>query len=250
MLNKAKIFSVTSVKGGTGKTINTLNLAGTFSKMNKKTLIIDLDLNSCDVAAMLNIDPNRDLYTMFVDVTNNRFDSIDDYVTKYNDNIDVISSPKDPRYSAKITGKFINLLIYKVQNKYDVILIDMNYILNEINLVSMDLSDEIIYVLNNSPMDIKNMKTMVSIYNDMNKYNYKILLYDAKHKDKNVFTNFDIKNIVKKNISYKIPDSFYIRDIDKYILDGIILTLDKRINSRYKKTIDIYNKIATDLLRG
>ena len=94
------------------------------------------------------------------------------------------------------------------------------------------------------------MKTMVSIYNDMNKYNYKILLYDAKDKDKNVFTNFDIKNIVKKNISYKIPDSFYIRDIDKYILDGIILTLDKRINSRYKKTIDIYNKIATDLLRG
>ena len=125
-----------------------------------------------------------------------------------------------------------------------------NYVLNEINLVSMDLSDEIIYVLNNSPMDIKNMKTMVSIYNDMNKYNYKILLYDAKDKDKNVFTNFDIKNIVKKNISYKIPDSFYIRDIDKYILDGIILTLDKRINSRYKKTIDIYNKIATDLLRG
>ena len=32
----------------------------------------------------------------------------------------------------------------------------------------------VVYILNNSPMDIKNMKTMISILNDMDKKNYKI----------------------------------------------------------------------------
>lgn len=249
MLNKAKIFSITSVKGGTGKTINTLNLAGSFSKLNQKVLIIDLDLYSSDIAFMLNVDPKKDLYTLFEDMTNNTFEGLDSYIVSYNDNIDIISAPRDPRYSSKIDSKFINLILYKVKNKYDVILLDMNYMLNDINLVAMDQCDEIIYILNNSPSDIKNMKTMISIYNDMNKNNYKIVLYEAKDKEKNVFSNFDIKNIIKDDIDYIIPKSFYIRDIDKYIMQGSILTLDKEIVNKNKKIIDMYETIAQNLLK-
>ena len=45
-LKQARVYLVTSVKGGSGKTITTLNLAGLYSLKNKKTLIIDLDLYS------------------------------------------------------------------------------------------------------------------------------------------------------------------------------------------------------------
>ena len=51
--------------------------------------------------------------------------------------------------------------------KYDVIIIDTNHILSEMNLVVMDASDMILYVISNDPVDIKNMKTMVSILKDM-----------------------------------------------------------------------------------
>lgn len=247
MLNTAKIISVTSVKGGTGKTINTLNLAGTYTKMNKKTLIIDLDLYSADIVAMLDVDPKTDLYTLYEDMSNNSFDHIDDYITHYNDYIDIISAPKDPRYSSKINYKFLNLILYKVKNKYDVILMDMNYILNEINLVAMDNSDYIVYILNNSPMDIKNMKTMISILNDMGKDNYKIVLYN-KDNEKNAFSKFDIQNIITSDISYVIPNDFYFKDIDNYIMEGKILTLDKDVIRYRKDAINVYDKLAKDLL--
>ncbi|MEG2311316.1 MAG: AAA family ATPase, partial [Bacilli bacterium] len=73
-INKAKIFTITSVKGGTGKTITVLNLAGTFSKLKKRTLIIDLDLYSGNIAANLNIDDNNDIYKLVSDLSNNLFD--------------------------------------------------------------------------------------------------------------------------------------------------------------------------------
>ena len=38
--NKGKIITVTSTKGGVGKTITTLNLAGVFSNLKKKVLVI------------------------------------------------------------------------------------------------------------------------------------------------------------------------------------------------------------------
>ena len=38
-LNKAKVFTITSVKGGVGKTTTVLNLAGIYSRMNKKVLV-------------------------------------------------------------------------------------------------------------------------------------------------------------------------------------------------------------------
>ena len=96
-LKKAKVFTVTSVKGGTGKTTTLLNLAGIFSKMNKKILILDFDLYSGAIALSLNIPNEQDIYQLMDDLNSNRFKMIDPYLVKYNENIDVIPSLKDPR---------------------------------------------------------------------------------------------------------------------------------------------------------
>ena len=89
-LEKAKIFTVASVKGGTGKTTTLLNLAGIFSLQKKKVLIIDLDLYGGAIALSLNIPNEQDIYRLVDDLNSNRFEIIDRYLVKYNDYIDVI----------------------------------------------------------------------------------------------------------------------------------------------------------------
>ena len=247
-LNKAKVITVTSVKGGVGKTTTVLNLAGVLSTLNKRVLIVDLDLYSGDIASTLALNYNRDIYNLFEDMNNNKFDNLENYMTSYNDNIKVLAAPKDPRFARKITSKTLNLILYKASMKFDVILIDTNHILTDINLFAYDFSDQILYIINNDSMNLKNMKTFVSILTDMNKTNYKIILNESISRDKGYYNKYDIKNVINKNVNYIIPSNFFVKNIDKYIIEGKILTLDN-ISKKHKETIKIFDLIASDILK-
>ena len=245
---KAKIITIASVKGGTGKTTTALNLAGTYSLMKKKTLILDFDLYSGGIALSLNIDITSDLYKLGYDMSVNEYKNINDYILNYNEYIDIIPAPKDPRYASKIEKKYINTILKKVINKYEVIIIDTNHFLDATNLILFDKSDTIVYIVNNSPLDIKNLKSMVAIHKDMEKENYCIVLNESNTKQNEIFSNYDIKNIIKSDIDYTIPRAFYNKNINKYVMKGNIMILDRNIRMLNKKTIKIFNKIATDLL--
>ena len=103
--------------------------------------------------------------------------------------------------------------------------------------------------MTNDPIDLKSMKTMISILKDMERDNYLVILNNAKDKQRDYFTKYDIKNIIKDNIDYIIPSSFYLKNIDKYVLDGEILTLNKKIRSSNKKAITNFENIANNLLK-
>ena len=244
----AKIITIFSCKGGVGKTTTLINLAGIYSLMDKKVLIMDLDLNSGGIATSLNVDVNKTIYNVVDDMGNNRFDGIENYVSKYNDKIDVLAAPKDPRDALKVDSKYIDLIIMSAMYKYDVILIDTSHNISPISLIALDKSDNTLFMVTNDLVDLKNARSMVAIFKDTEKENYKVVFNSSKDTGKDYFSLFDVKNIIKHNIDYTIDRSFYIKDIDKYVIDGKILTLDKKIRLSKKGDIMKLTKLASALL--
>ena len=244
----AKVITIFSCKGGVGKTTTTLNLACIYSLMDKKVLVMDLDLNSGGVALSLNVDVNKTIFNAVDDMSNNRFDTIENYVSKYNDKIDVLASPKDPRNALKIDSKYVNLIITSCIYRYDVILIDTAHNLSPISLSALDKSDNILFLITNDPVDLKNARSMIAIFEDTEIDNYKVVFNSSKDTGKDYFSLFDVKNIIKHNIDYTIDKSFYVKDIDKYVIDGEILTLNKKIRSLKKNDVIKLTKLATALL--
>lgn len=247
-IQEAKLITIASVKGGTGKTTTALNLAGTYSLMEKKVLILDFDLFSGGIALALNVEIEKDIYKLAYDMSVNEYKNINDYILKYNEFIDIIPAPKDPRYASKIEKKYISSIIKKVKPKYDVIIVDTNHYLDATNLILFDKSDTILYILNNNPIDIKNLKSMITIHKDMERENYLVVLNESNTKLNDMFNNYDIKNIIKNNIDYVIPRTFYNKNINRYVLNGKIMILEKGIRTFNKKTINVFNKMAIDLL--
>lgn len=242
-IKKANVITVTSVKGGTGKTTTVLNLAGVLAKKKKKVLILDLDLNSGAIAPSLNVEITTDLYRLINDMNTNKFDNIENYVCTYNEYIDLIPAPKDPRLANKINCKYLSLVIKKVSMRYDFILIDTTHMLDNMNLLALDYSDYILYVITNDMIDLKSMKSMVSIYKDMDNDNYRIILNKSLDRNRSYFTEYDIKNILRSDIHYTIPSSFYVKNIDNYVVNGKIISLEKA-----SKGI-VFENIINDLMK-
>lgn len=249
MVNKSgKIICVTSVKGGVGKTTTLLNLAGIYSLEKYRVLILDLDLFAGAIAVNLDIRNKKDIFMLIDSISNNRFTTLGDYVSVYNKNIDVIASPKDPRQALKIDGKYLPVVFDIAKREYDVILVDTNHVLDEVNLTILDYSYMSLFIISNDIADLKNMKSIVSIFKDADKTNYLICLNNSKDNSKVYMSLFDIKNVIKKNVSYVIDKSFYIKNIDKFVLNGEILTLNKSINRFHSSDINNLKKLALDLI--
>lgn len=245
---KGKAICIFSAKGGVGKTFITTNLAGIYEHLEKKVLLLDLDLSSGGISVSLNLPFQKTIYHFVDDYNNHRFTDFSNYITKYDDFIDVLPCPKDPRQANKIDSKYIELLIDKAVNNYDIVLIDTHHILNEINVVTLDKVDSILFVMTNNPLDVKNMKSLISIFNDSEITKYKILLNNSCDPYKNYFSLFDIRNVIKANIDYTLTSSFYIKNIDSYIMNGEIITLQKRMPTLFNKDYSTLMSIALDTI--
>ena len=243
---KGKSICVYGAKGGIGKSTFVLNLAGVISNLNKKVLIIDLDLCNGAIACLLNINFKKTIYNFCDDYINNRFDLIDTYINKYNENIDFIAAPKDPRQASKIEAKYLDILIDKCIYKYDLILFDTTHYLDEINVYALDKADNILFMTSNDAIDLKNLKNMLNIMQDNEFNNYKLILNESIFPSKTYFSLYDIKSILGININYIISSDFYCKKIDSLTIEGEIITLKYHNFKDYK----VFELIAKDILGG
>ena len=243
-----KVITVSSVKGGVGKTTMALNLAGIYCSLGKRVLIIDLDLYSGGVAACLNVKNSKDIYMMIDSMANNRFTELKKYVTTYNSNIDILACPKDPRMAMKVEGRFIPLIFDLAKKEYDVVVVDTTHVLDEINLTILDYAYMSLFMITNDIVDLKNMKSLISIFKDTDKKNYLVLLNNSRDTGKDYMSLYDIRSIIKNNIDYTISKNYYIRNIDKYVVGGEILTLNNNLNMFHVKDVNNMKKLALDLI--
>ena len=245
---KGKVIAVTSGKGGVGKTVLATNLAGVYHFLKKKILLIDMDLSSGGVSILLNLQNSKTIYNLADDILNNRFKNPDDYVSHYSEYIDVLSACKDPRQGNKIEIKLIEQVISLYKNNYDVIILDTCHIPTFYTLESLDMADEVLFVVTDNPLDLKNSSSLLTILDEFKENSVHVILNNSINLESNYFSKFDIKNIIKHNINYILPSSMYINNINKYFMDGEILVLNKNLSFKNKKDSELLIKIANDLV--
>ena len=120
--------------------------------------------------------------------------------------------------------------------------------MNEVNLMILDNVDISFFLVTNDLIDLKNMKSLINIFNEIDKDNYRIVLNNSRDTGRDYISLFDVRNMLKKNVDFTISRNFYIRNIDKYVLKGEILTLNKFINKMYGADIKNMKRLALNLI--
>lgn len=155
-----KVIAIVSTKGGTGKTTISSNLAVAMSQQNGRSIcLVDADLQFGDAMLFLNLKPRATVADLVKEDRDKLEPSlIAQYLTPYNDNLQVLAAPVRPEQAETISGGQLSDILKVLKTSFDYVLVDTAPIFDETMLGVLDAADEIIVVASLDLPSVKNVK--------------------------------------------------------------------------------------------
>ncbi len=159
--SKSKLITITSGKGGVGKSTFTANIAYLLTKRNLKVLVLDADIGLANMQVLFNVKPK---YTLFDYIQSHK--TLDEIIvqTAYK-NLSLIAGKSSYKYAkiknslvfSRIINDIINL------NKYDIILVDTSAGLNEYVQEFLSISHNILAITTTDPSALTDVYALIKM---------------------------------------------------------------------------------------
>jgi flagellar biosynthesis protein FlhG len=161
LADTASFVSITSGKGGTGKSFITLNLAYSLAESGYKVLALDLDFNFANLNVMIDADNDKDIS----DYLEHR-ETLQNIVYSYNDNLDFIfgySGIENELSLSRDNIYYFKSHINSLRKKYDFILADTSAGWNGTNSAVLSISDHIIITATPEPTSVMDAYAVIKL---------------------------------------------------------------------------------------
>jgi len=136
------IVTILSNKGGVGKTSLAICLAIIYSEyIKKKTLLLELDCSPGDIGLIMDVASQKSIDLLF-----NGKDKNKRYTKKYSPKLDVIKGFQDPITAERIREDTLKGFFKDIKDKYDIIIIDTQTVLNGMSVDALRISDKIMLI--------------------------------------------------------------------------------------------------------
>ena len=154
-----QIYAFFSPKGGSGSTTVATNLAVVLRQLtNKKTLLVDLDLELGETALMLGMRPRFN----FVDLVQNfhRMDAdlLASFIERHDSGVDLLSAPYHPEKAEMVTGDLIRRILLFLRQHYDYVVVDTSKSFSQSTLATFEQSDQVFLVTTADLPSLRNIQ--------------------------------------------------------------------------------------------
>ena len=204
-VGSARRLSVTSGKGGVGKSSFALNTAIILSSMNKKVLLIDADTNLANIDIMLGVAPRYNLSDV---ITGGKF--MQEIITSGPGGIDILPGASGDVEMVELEAEVQRRLVdsfSSLEQEYDFVIIDTGAGLTTSVVNYVTSSDEVVIVTNPEPTAISDAYTMIKVISTYNPVlRVRLLVNGVKSRDQAISVydrlNLVAQNFINRSIEY------------------------------------------------
>ncbi|MCR5322899.1 MAG: MinD/ParA family protein [Lachnospiraceae bacterium] len=203
----SRVITVTSGKGGVGKSTLTVNLAIQMSRMGKRVIILDADFGLANIEVMLGIRPAFNLADLMF-----RGKDLKEIITDGPEGIGFISGGSGIQELSRLTRDQVVYLVqklYELDEMADIILVDTGAGIADSVLEFVSASNEVLIVATPEPTSITDAYALLKTLNRKSDYarestSIKMVANKIKNEEEGMTLHSKLSVVVEKFLNIKI----------------------------------------------
>ncbi len=204
--DKGRIITVTSAKGGSGKTVLATNLALVLNRLpDIKVCLVDADLQFGDVCLVLQLEPRFTMVNASHELHHLDPELLDSLLTEHPSGLKVLAAPLEPAFADDITTAGLMQMLDVLKETYDYVIVDTAAMLDELILSLIEKSDDILMLVDMDLPSVKNAKLALETLRLLKFSTANVQLVLNRSNSKAKLDNKEIEGALKMEISASIP---------------------------------------------
>ncbi|MCX4905783.1 AAA family ATPase [Streptomyces sp. NBC_00878] len=158
-----RIVTVTGAKGGVGATVAAVQLALAAQASGHSVALLDLDLQSGDVASYLDVQFRRSIADLAgISDINPRV--LQDAVYTHDTGLGLLLAPAEGERGEEITDRVARQVLAALRSRYEVVVVDCGAQLNAANAAAVELADQALLLVTPDVVAVRAAKRMVRMW--------------------------------------------------------------------------------------
>lgn len=163
---RGTVIAVVSATGGCGKTFLATNVAYHLqSQLQKRTCLIDLDLQFGELSTALRLKPRytiRDLVS-FDDADDEELARrFEDYLERHESGVFVLAGPEEPADADAIEASHVTRVLEAARSRFDYVIVDTPAALSEAVLVAVEQADQVLSLATLDLPSVRNLGVLLA----------------------------------------------------------------------------------------
>ena len=203
---EGRIITVSSAKGGSGKTVLATNLALVLNRLpDTKVCLVDADLQFGDVCLVLQLEPRFTMVNAAHELHHLDAELLDSLLTEHPSGLKVLAAPLEPAFADDITTAGLMQMLDILKENYDYVIIDTAAMLDELILSLIEKSDDVLMLVDMDLPSVKNAKLALETLRLLKFSTSNVKLVMNRSNSKAKLDNKEIEGALKMEMSASIP---------------------------------------------
>jgi pilus assembly protein CpaE len=203
---RGQLITVTSAKGGSGKTVMATNVALLLNRLaDKKVVLVDADLQFGDVCLLLQLEPRFTMVNAAHELHQLDSEMLDSLLTEHPSGLRVLAAPLEPAFADDITTAGLMQMLDVLQETYDYIVVDTASMLDELILSLIEKADQVLMIVDMDLPSVKNAKLALETLRLLKFSTGNVKLVMNRSNSKARLDNKEIEGALKMEIAAAVP---------------------------------------------